>query len=207
LSDKTNPIIVGSAYIHGTPWDVYVSGDYAYVAEGYFGLRVIDISDKTNPVNIGKSDTLQGQAMGVYVLANYAYVAYDYSSPSSRNRRISLQVIDVSDKTSPVIVGSEYIRYIRQGHVMAVDVSGDYAYLVDSYSGLYVINISNKTNPVFVGKYEKLALSMDVDVVGDYAYLTGFTMGLHGNIACLQAIDVSNKANPTVIESIKEKLR
>ena len=90
---------------------------------------------------------------------------------------------------------------------MAVDVSGDYAYLVDSYSGLYVINISNKTNPVFVGKYEKLALSMDVDVVGDYAYLTGFTMGLHGNIACLQAIDVSNKANPTVIESIKEKLR
>ena len=33
----------------GSAWDVYVSGDYAYVADSSSGLAVIDISDPTNP--------------------------------------------------------------------------------------------------------------------------------------------------------------
>ena len=33
----------------GIALDVYVSGDYAYVADGDSGLAVIDISDPTNP--------------------------------------------------------------------------------------------------------------------------------------------------------------
>ena len=45
------------------------------MADGYAGgLRVIDVSNPTNPREIGYFDT-PGDALDVYVSRNYAYVA------------------------------------------------------------------------------------------------------------------------------------
>jgi hypothetical protein len=41
---------------------------------GYAGLRVIDVSNPSNPREVGYFDT-PGYAQGVYVSGNYAYVA------------------------------------------------------------------------------------------------------------------------------------
>ena len=38
-------------------YSVAVSGGYAYVADGYSGLRVVDVSDPANPVETGFYDT------------------------------------------------------------------------------------------------------------------------------------------------------
>ena len=48
---------------------VTVSGDYAYVGDGYGGLVVIDISDPTDPTRVGSFDT-SGHAHGVVVSGN-----------------------------------------------------------------------------------------------------------------------------------------
>jgi hypothetical protein len=53
---------------------VAVAGSYAYVADGYSGLRVIDVSDPTDPQERGYYDT-PGRAEGVAVCGSYAYVA------------------------------------------------------------------------------------------------------------------------------------
>ena len=37
----------------GTAHDVAVSGDVAYVADGFDGLRIVDVSDTSNPVEVG----------------------------------------------------------------------------------------------------------------------------------------------------------
>ena len=58
----------------GEAYSVYVSGDYAYVADGLSGLAVIDISDPTNPGTPVYEDTT-GYAQGVYVSGDYAYLA------------------------------------------------------------------------------------------------------------------------------------
>ncbi|MHA2066546.1 MAG: hypothetical protein ACXABY_19415, partial [Candidatus Thorarchaeota archaeon] len=58
----------------GNAFDVYVSGDYAYVADSASGLAVIDISDPTNPGTPVYEDT-SGTASGVFVSGDYAYVA------------------------------------------------------------------------------------------------------------------------------------
>ena len=74
--------------------DIYVSGSYAYVADESDGLRIIDISDATAPVETGQFND-GGEAFGVYVSGSYAYVA-DYDN--------SLEIIDISNapKTKPV---------------------------------------------------------------------------------------------------------
>jgi len=66
---------------------VYVSGNYAFVAAwdfGVGGLRVIDITDPTNPT-LGGAYNTSGYAYGVYVSGNYAYVA-DYRAGLLVNR-------------------------------------------------------------------------------------------------------------------------
>lgn len=104
------PLLIGSYDTPGSANDVYVSGDYAYVADWDSGLQIIDISNPASPVPVGSYDT-PGSALDVYVLGNYAYVADGWNS--------GLLIIDVSDPASPVFVGSYettgYVTSERRG--------------------------------------------------------------------------------------------
>jgi uncharacterized secreted protein with C-terminal beta-propeller domain len=57
ISDNSNPRFVDKCLTPGKANGVYVSGNYAYVTEGYRGLRVIDVSDPKNPFEVGYYDT------------------------------------------------------------------------------------------------------------------------------------------------------
>ena len=81
----------------GYAFGVYVSGDYAYVADGDSGLAVIDISDPTNPGTPVYKDTT-GDARGVFVSGDYAYVADGESG---------LAVIDI-----PIVYSDQLIAFI-----------------------------------------------------------------------------------------------
>jgi hypothetical protein len=127
ISDPLHPSIAGSCDTPSSVTDVYVSGDYAYVADWSSGLQVIDISDPLHPSIAGSCDT-PGYAEGVYVSGDYAYVT-DLSS--------GLQVIDISDPLHPSIAGSRD----TPGAAYGIYVEGDYAYVTDGGSGLQVIDI------------------------------------------------------------------
>ena len=49
--------LVGSLDAVDNAGIVAISGDYAFVTDGYYGLRVIDISDPTNPSLTQTADT------------------------------------------------------------------------------------------------------------------------------------------------------
>ena len=51
-----------------------MSGDYAYVADYYYGLRIVDVSNKSAPVLAGSYDTV-GSVYGVAVSGDNVYVA------------------------------------------------------------------------------------------------------------------------------------
>jgi Ca2+-binding RTX toxin-like protein len=70
---------------------VQVVGNYAYVADYYSGLQIIDISNPAAPTLKGNYDT-SGGALDVQVVGNYAYVA---------DGGDGLQILDVSDFTNP----------------------------------------------------------------------------------------------------------
>ena len=90
---------------------VTVVSNYAYVADLWGGLKIINVSDKIRPILVGSIATQN--AMGVTVVGNYAYVADGFGG---------LKIIDVSDKTSPTLVGN-----ITTLYVMGVTVVGNYA--------------------------------------------------------------------------------
>ena len=151
--------------------DVYISGNYAYVASNTAdSLTVIDISDPTTPTEVGTvtSANLDG-ARSVYVSGNYAYVA-------SRDAD-SLTVIDISDPTTPTEVGTTGTLSNLDG-VVGIYVSGNYAYVTSFNAGsLTVIDVSDPTTPVEVvstGTIANLDGAWNVYVSGNYAYVAAF---------------------------------
>ncbi|WP_322744730.1 cadherin domain-containing protein [Cuspidothrix issatschenkoi] len=84
------PTLVGNYDTSGCAVDVQVFGNYAYVADAYSGLQIIDISNPTTPTLKGSYYT-SGWAWGVQVVGNYAYVA---------NYDRGLTIINVSEFTN-----------------------------------------------------------------------------------------------------------
>lgn len=154
---------------------VVVEGNYAYLAGWNSGLRVIDVSDPTNPTAAGFCDT-PGLAGKAAVSGNYAYVA-DYTN--------GLQVIDISVPASPWIAGI----FDTPGLALGVAVEGDHVFVADYSSGIFVLDISDPTNPTYAGAYDTPGYAEDVEIDGDYAFVADNTNGL-------LVLDVSDPASP-----------
>ena len=157
-----------------------VSGNYAYVADGKIGLKLIDITDKSAPklsIGINTED-----AHAVSVSGDYACVA---------NGDSGLKIINTTDKKRPALSGS----LDTTGSAWGIVVSGNYAYLADDSNGLKIIDITNKTAPVLTGSIETDGFAVDVVVSGDYAYVIDEGCGL-------KIIDITNKNAPWIAGSI-----
>jgi hypothetical protein len=175
------PEFVGFA---DTPWccayDVAAFGSYAYVANGRHGLRVIDVSTPSSPIEVGFYDT-PGQAYGVAVSGRFAYVG---------DHLTGLRVIDVSTPSNPIEVGFHDTPESASG----VAVSGSYAYVADGYS-LRVIDVSTPSNPIEVGFVDTGHGATDVVVSGSYAFVAGG----HWDSGALRVIDISTPEHPIEI--------
>ncbi len=76
ISDPINPVEIGS--IEGRTKDVFISGDFLYLAQYGNGVKVFDISDSSAPVEFGSYNT-SGSSFGIHVSDNKIYVA-DYEA-------------------------------------------------------------------------------------------------------------------------------
>jgi hypothetical protein len=142
------------------------------------GLRIVNVSDPSNPVEIGFCST-PNIALGVAVSGSYAYVAAHSAG---------LRVIDVSDPSNPVEVG----HCDTPGNALNVVVSGTYAYVANSVQGVRVVSISDPSNPTEVGYIDTPGNVYDVAVFGSYAYVADFFYGM-------RVVDVTNPANPVEV--------
>jgi hypothetical protein len=171
------PELKGFCATPGDAQDVFVSGDYAYVADGGSGLQIINVSDKAD-ASISKN-VATTEARGVYVYEDYAYVA-DGSG--------GLQIINITTPTSP---GSP-VPFATDGDAKGVHVSGDYAYVAEGSSGLQIIDVSDPADPSPVVTLDTTD-AQDVFVSGIYAYVADGAEGL-------RVIDVATE--PTSPEEV-----
>ena len=72
------PLLQGKwpGFTRGEALDVKVAGNRAYLALGYGGLVILDVSNPASPVWLGGYDT-GGYALGVAVSGNHIFVADD----------------------------------------------------------------------------------------------------------------------------------
>ncbi len=195
VSEPSNFSIVGHVSINN-PISVKVVGDYAYIVgsisvknpmdvrvieEAEYvngGLYIVNISDPNNPYIVGQTNVTLGLPYGIDVVGNYAYIT-EIELPS-RGYTSGLTIYDISNKTSPIIVG-----HIATHNPSGVKVVDNYAYVADQPGGLKIVNIANPSNPTLVGNITT-SCAVKVDIVGNYAYVADATAG----------IKIFNIANP-----------
>tara|TARA_B100001250_G_scaffold204423_1_gene175396 strand:+ start:2607 stop:5126 length:2520 start_codon:yes stop_codon:yes gene_type:complete len=157
---------------------ITISGNYAYVANGYDGIEILNIEDPTNPTltrNYGTAYT-----HSVTISGNYAYVAAGGSG---------LIIIDIEDPTNPTLAGN----YNTDGEAYEVAISGNYAYVADGYSGVSVINIEDPINPIHVGNYME-GNARGITISGNYTYAA------HG-LSGLVILNIEDPGNLTFVGS------
>ena len=153
-----------------------VLGSYAYIGEGT-GFVVLDVSNPASPSRRG-SIAMPGLINRIAVSGNFAYVAAGDAG---------LQVVDVSDKNAPLLVG-----YFNTTNAVRVVVNGTKAYLIDATDGVYVLDITTGTTPSLLGSFP---LGGEV-LSGDFG-LNGASSLLYVGIknVGVRVVDVTNSAS------------
>ncbi|PIR77912.1 MAG: hypothetical protein COU28_04500, partial [Candidatus Magasanikbacteria bacterium CG10_big_fil_rev_8_21_14_0_10_36_16] len=144
-----------------------------------------------NPVIVGSmsSTTLNGGA-SIYILGKYAYVASEYG--------FSLSIIDITNPTSPSLVGSISSSTLMDG-ATGVQVSGKYAYVASRNSdSLTIVDIADPSNLTIMGSVSSTSLNgaAKVRINSKYAYVASY---LDGSVT---SVDVSDPTNPVVVDSL-----
>ncbi len=179
IEDKDNPVKVGNFEILNIK-DFCISGDFAYVASRS-DIIILDISDGIHPVQVGRY-TYGGDV--VAVKGNYLYTVHSYGH---------LEVIDISNKKNPSIVGfyedigGDYYYFTR------FEIYGDYAFVAERYpfegSYIKIFNISNPNNPVFVQSLSTQVRNFVIS--GHYLYLSTMDQGI-------KVMDLTDPYNPVL---------
>jgi hypothetical protein len=155
VSDTTNPEQIGNisfpgAHVRG----IYVLDTLMFVADQERGLRIANISDQSNPFEVGSYDSSWTHA--VFARANLVY-----TTESS-----NLVIYDISNPEQPVLLSK---HTMPKPHGVDVIVKDEYAYVADGQGGLRIINVSDSTNPFETGNFTPVgyiyALSLYCDSI------------------------------------------
>ncbi len=187
---------VGHILSENTTYSLTINGTLAFLADGTAGLRIIDISNPSNPISLS-GYTTTNFIEGVDVRGNYAYVVAGYAG---------LHILDISNPSHPIEVGS----YDTSGYyAFRVAIQGNYAYVAYDRDGLWIIDISNPANPIGImniipNNFGVLSGELlRVAVSGDYAYTIDWVTYsdeiLTWNYNNFRIVDIRNPFNPQVV--------
>lgn len=128
---------------YGNSHDVFVVEKllrtYAYIADGWGGLVIIDITKLNNPRVVGQySNTSETNA--VFVMDNIAYV-------TQWDGR--MLIIDVKNPSKPKKIG-EFDESPRPWSVTGRD---NFVFIADGYNGLIILDVSDPANPQEINSY------------------------------------------------------
>jgi hypothetical protein len=185
VSDSAAPKFLGqSPVMPGVVQSVLASGDYVYVADGDGYLRVLDVSDPTQPAEVAS-------------LREYSYaqgLALDGTTLYVADNAFGLRVVDMSDPRHPKKIGEAKIP----GAASSIAIDGSRAFLAGSTAehGLVAIDISNPAQPVQTAAIAipdaEGSVVYAVQVRDNYAYVAAGSPGL-------VVVDISDPAQPVKV--------
>lgn len=168
---------------------VFLAGNYAYVADATSALVIVDISDPASARRIVRKSTAY-EASDVFVAGKYAYISERYWDSAAGQEVGALRIMDVSEPTSPLVVGEHSLGYGAWSVLVAESV----AYLGGgSGEPLELIDVGDASTPAYLGSFTTLARGIK----------DGNRFYMYGGAAGLEILDVSQPAMPRVLGGYK----
>jgi hypothetical protein len=181
---RFSPTLVGSVNLNAYGNDVAVSGNYAFVAAGAGGLKIIDLTTRTI---VGTYPT-KGSSNDVEVRGTLAYLAEGTGG---------MQIVDVSVPSAPQAAG----WVDTPGVPYDLAVKDGYVYVADRMSGVHVIDARTPGAAAIIGTLTDLVDAKTVDARGNL--LAVVTQGnlQTGLVQKLALLDITNPAAPVLLGS------
>jgi hypothetical protein len=182
VSDPTQPREIGRLFTGGFAFavDIVPSSGRVLLADGWGGLRVIDVADGSHPT-IESTLPSEGWSMDVELSGQRAYLADGGA----------LRLIDL---TNPANAHETGRATIRAGHVIAVTVADQLAAVVDDLAGIRLFALTEQ-ELVSQGLFAPLSPAGGIAVYGDRAYIAAKGQGL-------KVVDIADPTHPTELPGV-----
>ena len=180
LSDLPNSISLVTSYDetfqmgHIIQRDIYSEAPYVYVhgADSDDGTHIMDVSDPTNPVEVGV------YAPGYYIHDGHVKGDFLYAAAFYEDK---IDVVDISDKTNPTFVAS-IPDPGNNTHSSWLTEDNKYLFVADEQDGVAstIINVEDVTDPTPVASVlaNQASLLHNPYIKGDWAFCSHNTEGL-----------------------------
>jgi hypothetical protein len=169
--------------------DVAVTNGHAYLAAGSGGLQVLDVSDATEPTEIGRVETV-GTVLDAVSDGRLTYVVdcpYSTSNFFQPQAPCRLRILDVSPGAVDSQIGSVGLADVP----IEMAVTGD-TVVVLTGGGLRIIDVTDPFHPVVVtAGYGSYGPSSSLAVADGFAYVTVIS-----NYPGLEVVDVRIPSSP-----------
>ncbi|MFC2084685.1 T9SS type A sorting domain-containing protein [Bacteroidota bacterium] len=163
---------------------VAVQGDYVYVIDSAFGVRILDASNASQIVEVSSVSHNQTDVLFSSIKISGDQIYYVQDGDISGKK---LVILDVSNPEAPVEIGS----HIMQGFwwVYGFDYYDGYACIAGGKEGLRVVEISAQDSITDVSIYDPYDLTSGLAVSGNHAFIGTYMKDL-------VVYDVSNPSSP-----------
>jgi hypothetical protein len=159
-----------------------LQGNILYVANQLEGLRLFNVTDPWNPLEVG---SVSEYSFSVEVFDTLAFVGGD-----------SLLIVNVADSSNPQLIGG----YSTIGFPMDFVLQDTLLYVADNGNGLVILNVADPTNPVFVSTFPLVNIA-NVEISGDTVYTIDIVGGPSGT-SWIRSFDVSVPTAPSLLNTL-----
>lgn len=196
LTDPSAPQYASNYKLPLSANDIAVRDDYAYM--GNNGFRVFDVSDKSNPQQVGYH---QADGALVKLSGNQALTC-----PKSMGSSNKINIMDISDPYTP-----EKLAHITAPYMTYdIDIKGKTAYVACWWDGIRVVDFSDPASPAW-GTHtmgwtsgatpgEEWLYCQALDVSGDYLYAVDYGPFEDEDTRGIYVFDISNPLEPVLVK-------
>ncbi|MCP4118392.1 MAG: hypothetical protein GY737_23955 [Desulfobacteraceae bacterium] len=196
--------------IHATAID-YLD-NRVYIADVYFGLRIIDVSNPLNPNQSGTYEQSSEYTDSEGQVSSYSGGHINLRVAEINNRKYAfvldkyygLRIFDVTIDSAPQLVDQYEMRtkilYGQLALVVDIEADQNYAYVSDATNGITILNLFSDPDRPDTIKITKKG-QLDTPGTASGMNLAGNTLYLADGNSGLLVIDVSDRSAPAAIQT------
>lgn len=148
-SDLHGAYLFNEGVVRSLELDPDIDSNYVYFAHSQSGITILQVD--YSRIGFGFSGTVLGR-IDTPGMARDLVLSRDRNHLFVADNQSGLQVIDVSNKTRPRIVGASQPPNVND--VLTVRALGDTAIFIEQYRGIYAVDCYNPSSPRYFGSYD-----------------------------------------------------
>jgi len=196
----------GLRSVSATDERLYIGGpDWNAGPDDFSTIEVVDISDPSGSLSAGASLAVAGRIESRWQMDEYDGVLRVISQPGwSGTTPPRVETFEVTTATEFTELGSLAMTLPRPETLQSVRFDGEHAYAItfEQTDPLFTLDLSDPASPLQVGELEIPGFVYHMETRGDRVLGIGFDRDNPGGSLNASLFDVSDFANPTMVERV-----